>query len=581
MTAESRRRANGHAAPDAAAASGTSRAESGLFIVLLMLGALGLYLGWRLFWFLTDDAFIEYRYVSNSMLGYGYVWNAPPFLPVEGYTSFLWLVVIDVVWRVTGVEPPRSANLISLLFSYGTLVLAALMTLRMPWVSSLKRSRTWFVGLVLLGLLLNRTFLAWTSSGLETAMFNFYVTLWVFAVFFQSSLRRRIALASLAAMLIALTRPDGLVFVAGTCAMTLLSARAAPDPKAASRMLLSGSLSVVGVIAHTAWRRSFYGEWLPNTYYAKVVEPWPLSGAIYAASFILEYSLWFPLAIFIWAAVSAARRGPRRWPKPDATPEERLASRGVPALAMATLAFQLGYYTFIVGGDHFEYRVYSYSFPLLFVAFLFALDRLALRPATAGLLMTAFILLSLPVPWTHWERTHDLQTRAETQHMRVPIAPAWPEPFRWYARAFDRAQDWLILRLVCMRHQEHKVFLQTQIHDHPSREQGSRIPREGFPVYAVYKVGIPSWVFVNVNIIDKLGLNDYVIARTPVPPDRFRKMAHTRRPPRGYVESYRTNVTSEGTVRQRAVPLTADEIVRTEARWRALVTRLRSDDGRR
>ena len=72
------------------------------------------YIGWRSFWFLTDDAFIAFRYVSNSILGHGWVWNPAPFQPVEGYTSFLWVVLLDGVWRATGVEPPDSANWLSL-----------------------------------------------------------------------------------------------------------------------------------------------------------------------------------------------------------------------------------------------------------------------------------------------------------------------------------------------------------------------------------------------------------------------------------------------------------------------------------
>src|SRR5258708_34154712 len=90
---------------------------------------MGLYVGWRAFWFLTDDAYIAFRYVSNSRLGYGYVWNAPPFKPVEGYTSFLWVVLMDIIWRGLGVQPPDSSNVVSLIFAAGTLVLTAAMAL--------------------------------------------------------------------------------------------------------------------------------------------------------------------------------------------------------------------------------------------------------------------------------------------------------------------------------------------------------------------------------------------------------------------------------------------------------------------
>jgi len=147
--------------------------------VLLLAGA-GLYAGWRLFWFLTDDAYIAFRYISNSRLGYGYVWNAPPFKPVEGYTSFLWVALLDGVWRVTGIAPPEAANSISLAFAAGTLLLTAVLVWRMRLTPALERYRLALLALVLLGTLSNRTFLAWTSSGLETAMFNFWLTAWLF-----------------------------------------------------------------------------------------------------------------------------------------------------------------------------------------------------------------------------------------------------------------------------------------------------------------------------------------------------------------------------------------------------------------
>src|SRR6266436_6189736 len=107
-------------------------ANSKIALILLSFATLiSVYYGWRLFWFLTDDAFIAFRYISNSQLGHGYVWNAPPFRPVEGYTSFLWVVLLDVVWRVSGVEPPAAANYVSLLFTYLTLLLGGLLVLRM------------------------------------------------------------------------------------------------------------------------------------------------------------------------------------------------------------------------------------------------------------------------------------------------------------------------------------------------------------------------------------------------------------------------------------------------------------------
>ena len=146
-------------------------------------------------------------------LGYGYVWNTPPFKPVEGYTSFLWVVLLDVVWRVTGLEPPAAANGIALVFAGGTVLLIAGMVLRLRLAPALERYRLVFLALVLLGTLTNRTFLAWTSSGLETAMHNFWLTAWVFvALCFRPGSRRWLTVLAGLAVLLELTRPTACCF---------------------------------------------------------------------------------------------------------------------------------------------------------------------------------------------------------------------------------------------------------------------------------------------------------------------------------------------------------------------------------
>lgn len=100
--------------------------------------------GWHALSWLCDDAFIYFRYASNSLLGYGYVWNAPPFRPVEGYTSLLWIAVIDVVWRVTGSQPPEFVNVLSLLFGCATLVLLARLFREQLLPGRYRRHGAWF-----------------------------------------------------------------------------------------------------------------------------------------------------------------------------------------------------------------------------------------------------------------------------------------------------------------------------------------------------------------------------------------------------------------------------------------------------
>jgi hypothetical protein len=45
----------------------------------------------------------------------------PPFRPIEGYTSFLWVATLEMIWRWFDIQPPAAANWISLLCSYSSL----------------------------------------------------------------------------------------------------------------------------------------------------------------------------------------------------------------------------------------------------------------------------------------------------------------------------------------------------------------------------------------------------------------------------------------------------------------------------
>ena len=44
------------------------------------------------YYFHTDDCYISFRYALNFYKGYGLVWN--PGERVEGYTNFLWVIIM-------------------------------------------------------------------------------------------------------------------------------------------------------------------------------------------------------------------------------------------------------------------------------------------------------------------------------------------------------------------------------------------------------------------------------------------------------------------------------------------------------
>ena len=48
---------------------------------------------------LFDDAMISMRYAQSLAEGHGLVWN-PGEAPVEGYTNFLWTLVMAKLWNL-------------------------------------------------------------------------------------------------------------------------------------------------------------------------------------------------------------------------------------------------------------------------------------------------------------------------------------------------------------------------------------------------------------------------------------------------------------------------------------------------
>jgi arabinofuranosyltransferase len=513
--------------------------------------------GWRLLWFLTDDAFISFRYAANWVAGIGPTWNPPPFQPVEGYSNFSWVALLSLLWRSTGLEPPQIANLLSLFFGLGTVLLSALWLQKIIYRAAPTNylQHVWFL-LSLLLIVCNKSFLTWLSSGLETALFTFLMVSWAYAYNGRGGALSTVhwPAAAWLASLLALTRPDGLLFwglTLGTWIFFELNSRHL-TLTFVSRMVTLVGLTIVPI--HVLWRRAYYGDWLPNTYYAKVHAAWPEMGAQYLQSYVIEYALYLPLSMVliggVWMLKKQAGTGMRFG---AAVFGWILVSGGIAA--------QIGYYTLIVGGDHFEYRVFHHLAPLTVIsicALLAVFNRLAEAPGVAPMSVGAqkalvsrtslfalslWLLLQSMIPWTHWYYSRNLYTRAETFAMAIPIADKFVPPFRSMVQYWDRLQAHMVAHAVGTRHQEHKVFYLFQRALFPARADGLSMPWTQRNVLIFGSVGLPGWVFPNAAIIDSVGLNDKVLAKnSPEQSSASRIMAHSIEPSRKYLNCYLPNI---------------------------------------
>ena len=255
----------------------------------------------RLAW-VCDDAFISYRYARNLANGLGLVYNAGE--RVEGYSNFLWtLLLAGAAWL--NADPVWISQALGIAAFAATLGLLAWTSGRLTRARAIAR-----VPLAAALLALHYHALEFATGGLETALFAWLVTaVTVSAIAAKTPLAH--ARTTALAVLAALCRPDGALLLAVAAVPPLLDAIA----KRSVRGLVYAALPVVFVyLPYLGWKLAYYGDLLPNTFYAKAAGVATYSrGLAYLASYFAKYP-WLALGIAGPAAVLAFARGSARAP---------------------------------------------------------------------------------------------------------------------------------------------------------------------------------------------------------------------------------------------------------------------------
>ncbi len=466
--------------------------------------------------FTANDAFVSFRYVSNAVAGFGYTYNLPPFEPVSGFSSFLWLILLHSLWKI-GLMPPQSADLMTYLFSMGQIGLCFLFIRRMNIQKKFQEKSLYLFFALCLILLTNRTFLAFISSGTETALFNFLVLWWTFELI----AKRNPVLLSCAAFLLGLCRFEGFVFILATVPVLLFLIIKGPYRISA----IIGSCLLASIWFYYLWLNQTYGSFIPNSVSVFFNQLFPSIGRDYLLSFILEYALYFWLFFFaVWLLFKFAIM--------------RQKGFGILFLLLITFGAYIGYYLFILGGDILEYRPLSFFIPLSALAGI----KMICENVCSGfisfiVIILLYLLVSTAIPWAHRDLTKNLETRRETEFLyrTVEKEVGW---FGFFAKKWDQAQRNLIYQGVGLRHQEHKVLTQELLKTFPSREEGSRIKKSANRLFAWDFVGVAGWVLPEVIIIDLSGQNNAIVAGADFKYQNRRLFGHERNIPAGYVQCF-------------------------------------------
>lgn len=204
-----------------------------------------------------EDTFISMRYARHLVEGEGLVYN--PGERVEGYTNFLWTLFLGLLHALR-LPPLESTVAASVGLGIATILVLSLRGGRFagpgtfPWCAA--------------ALVLLPAYWDAAGSGLETALFTTLVT--VATLQHMGALRegRPVGWPAAAVLgLAVLTRPEG-IFVAVLLSGASAAVRRDREFLRRQALVLGVALAVLAI--HVAWRRSYYGEWLPNTFHCKV-----------------------------------------------------------------------------------------------------------------------------------------------------------------------------------------------------------------------------------------------------------------------------------------------------------------------
>ncbi|MEO1457670.1 MAG: hypothetical protein AAFV49_08910 [Pseudomonadota bacterium] len=218
-------------------------------------------------YFYHDDAYISLRYALNLVNHGDLSWNVGD--RVEGYTNFLHLTSAAGLIAL-GFEPVLATQVINILGAVllvGAVVVGANMAAP-GQENALPRAVAITAALAAEGMA------AWVLGGLEAVLAAGLVGAAIACLvpLFRSGWPERIDLPALAGLFFAmayLTRPDSVVMNAAA-GFAVLGLGAAALRTRIRQFLVIGIIPFTVLVLHMAWRLDYYGDYLPNTFFAKV-----------------------------------------------------------------------------------------------------------------------------------------------------------------------------------------------------------------------------------------------------------------------------------------------------------------------
>ncbi|MGI6458427.1 MAG: hypothetical protein ACOX5R_22820 [bacterium] len=353
--------------------------QAGCVLLSLVLGGLFYFSvdGWTL-----DDAFISFRYAEHFADGLGLVYN--PGERVEGYSTFLWVLLLSFFYRV-GADTLLAAKVLGVLFSLLTLLLV-LFSYR--WIREIT-AETSLTAAFFLGS--SGIFLPWQFSGMEVSMYSFLITLTLMVYLGQVRGRESVSacfILVLLCWLTALTRPEGLLLFAVLVGDQILLYCL---PLNRRKLFSVGNTLILPFLflygGYILWRYSYYGFFLPNTFYAKV--GWSSAQVLRGLHYIREFLIPALGLILPFIALLLVKRTMWR-------------NGTVKILLVLLLLFLM--YVIVVGGDSMPaFRFLAPVMPLLAILAAMSVTALSLRREIILVYVAGGICFNMIITYWDWD----------------------------------------------------------------------------------------------------------------------------------------------------------------------------------
>ncbi|MCX6645749.1 MAG: hypothetical protein NTY09_05250 [bacterium] len=239
----------------------------------------------------SEDAYISFRYAENIAHGYGFVFNQGGEV-VEGFSNPVWVFLLTAT-SFFGINTEFAGRCLGLLF--GALTLIELILL----FNVLNRKNNTIGFLAALCVATTPAVLFWFQAGLENALYLYLIVLSLRLVLDEDRDDEQFPYSWIPLALVTMTRPEGIIFpvMAGLWKYD----RSANNSTEKARTTYFTWLFIVAIclLFFFTWRQIVFGEWVPNTYFAKVNNGFRynfIAGLGYLLN-SLKNTLWIPLAL--------------------------------------------------------------------------------------------------------------------------------------------------------------------------------------------------------------------------------------------------------------------------------------------